>query len=54
MITLKDVEGAVMVSWRHPGAFVVVLRNTMKKLCGDGFVDFIHRPKSKILKILKN
>jgi hypothetical protein len=22
-------------------------------LCGDGFVDFIHRPKSKILKILK-
>jgi hypothetical protein len=24
------------------------------KLCGDGFMDFIHRPKSKILKILKN
>jgi hypothetical protein len=23
-------------------------------LCGDGFMDFIHRPKSKILKILKN
>jgi hypothetical protein len=22
-------------------------------LCGDGFMDFIHRPKSKILKILK-
>jgi hypothetical protein len=22
-------------------------------LCGDGFVDFIHRPKSKILKIQK-
>jgi hypothetical protein len=20
-------------------------------LCGDGFMDFIHRPKSKILKI---
>jgi hypothetical protein len=23
-------------------------------LCDDGFMDFIHRPKSKILKILKN
>jgi hypothetical protein len=23
-------------------------------LCGDGFMDFIHRPKSKILKILKS
>jgi hypothetical protein len=23
-------------------------------LCGDGLIDFIHRPKSKILKILKN
>jgi hypothetical protein len=23
-------------------------------LCGDGFIDFIHRPKSKILKTLKN
>jgi hypothetical protein len=23
-------------------------------LCGDGFMDFIHRPKSKILKLLKN
>jgi hypothetical protein len=22
-------------------------------LCGDGFMDFIHRPKSKVLKILK-
>jgi hypothetical protein len=22
-------------------------------LCGDGFMDFIHHPKSKILKILK-
>jgi hypothetical protein len=22
-------------------------------LCGGGFMDFIHRPKSKILKILK-
>jgi hypothetical protein len=22
-------------------------------LCGDGFMDFIHRPKSKIVKILK-
>jgi hypothetical protein len=22
-------------------------------LCGEGFMDFIHRPKSKILKILK-
>jgi hypothetical protein len=25
-----------------------------KLLCGDGFMDFIHRPKGKILKILKN
>jgi hypothetical protein len=23
-------------------------------LCGDGFMDFVHRPKSEILKILKN
>jgi hypothetical protein len=23
-------------------------------LCGDGFMDFIHRPKCKILKIVKN
>jgi hypothetical protein len=23
-------------------------------LCGGGFMGFIHRPKSKILKILKN
>jgi hypothetical protein len=23
-------------------------------LCGGGFMDFIHRPKSKILKIFKN
>jgi hypothetical protein len=23
-------------------------------LCGDGFMGFIHRPTSKILKILKN
>jgi hypothetical protein len=23
-------------------------------LCGDGFMDFIYRPKSKILKTLKN
>jgi hypothetical protein len=23
-------------------------------LCGDGFMDFIHRPENKILKILKN
>jgi hypothetical protein len=23
-------------------------------LCGDGFMDFIHRPKCKILKILQN
>jgi hypothetical protein len=22
-------------------------------LCGDGFIDFIHRPKNKTLKILK-
>jgi hypothetical protein len=22
-------------------------------LCGDGFVDFIHRPNSKVLKIIK-
>jgi hypothetical protein len=26
----------------------------LTKVCGDGFMDFIHRPKSKILKILKN
>jgi hypothetical protein len=26
----------------------------MTLLCGGGFMDFIHRPKSKILKILKN
>jgi hypothetical protein len=25
-----------------------------KILCGDGFMEFIHRLKSKILKILKN
>jgi hypothetical protein len=25
-----------------------------KELCGDGFMDFIHRPKSKVLKILRN
>jgi hypothetical protein len=24
------------------------------KLCDDGFMDFIHRPTSKVLKILKN
>jgi hypothetical protein len=29
------------------------MRNYSHRLCGDGFVDFIHRPKSKILKILK-
>jgi serine/threonine protein phosphatase PrpC len=23
-------------------------------LCGDGLMDFVHRPKSKVLKILKN
>jgi hypothetical protein len=32
--------------------FLIVDLHTV--LCGDGFMDFIHRPKSKILKILKN
>jgi hypothetical protein len=27
--------------------------NKILLLCGDGFMDFIHRPKSKILMILK-
>jgi hypothetical protein len=27
---------------------------TSERLCGDGFMDFIHRPKSKILKILQH
>jgi hypothetical protein len=27
---------------------------TGRLLCGDGFMDFLHRPKRKILKILKN
>jgi hypothetical protein len=33
-----------------------VNRRTILKLilCGDGFMDFIHHTKSKILKILKN
>jgi hypothetical protein len=27
---------------------------TIEELCGDGFMHFIHRPKSKILKKLKS
>jgi hypothetical protein len=28
--------------------------DVLAALCGDGFMDFIHRPKSKILKILES
>jgi hypothetical protein len=33
---------------------VVRVKHHSSVLCGDGFMDFTHRPKSKILKILKN
>jgi hypothetical protein len=29
----------------------MVLTKTTFSFCGDGFMDFIHRPRSKILKI---
>jgi hypothetical protein len=35
-------------------ARLLVVIKTVIVLCGDGFMDFVHRPKSKILKILKN
>jgi hypothetical protein len=28
----------------------IISFNNIHVLCGDGFMDFIHRPKSKILK----
>jgi hypothetical protein len=36
------------------GGFDVKCVNNPILLCGDGFMDFIHRPKGKILKKLKS
>jgi hypothetical protein len=41
-------------SFKLAADLLLEIQNNVIVLCGDGFMDFIHRLKSKILKILKN
>jgi hypothetical protein len=58
MNTMKQCISYLQASRKPTIAFCVISLvpslYPMKLLCGDGFMDFIHRPKNKILKILKN